>query len=306
MWRDIFSMNRAEVVNAIREYEKSLAGMREAIERGDWAGLTARLERARMAKIDMERANAERKTPDTAFSLPDRLVIAIDGPAGSGKSTMAGLLAEKLDAVKIDTGAMYRSVTALMLDAGLDPSDQKAAEQTAKAMDVAFRRDGGTQKVIVNGTDLTARIRKPDVDASVSIVSAHPSVRQRLVEIQRKMGAEGRVVMEGRDIGSHVFPDADVKFYLTARDDTRAKRRNKDLAAQGTSALHEDTLEGIRSRDRIDSSRSASPLAKAEGAVEMDTSDLTIDEALGKMLKITFLKINRRSGGPVRSLDRKD
>lgn len=308
MWRDIFSMNQSEVVKAIREYEKSLAGMREAIERADWAGLTERLERARRAKIEMERVDNERKNAnnDDGFPIPPRLVIAIDGPAGSGKSTMARLVAEKLNAVNIDTGAMYRSVTALMLDAGLDPADEKKAKHTANNMNLRFERHGQSQKVIVNGADFTARIRKPDVDASVSIVAAHPAVRQRLVDIQRMMGADGRVVMEGRDIGSHVFPDADVKFYLTAHDDTRAKRRNKDLKEQGASAGHEETLEGIRSRDRIDSSRSASPLAKPEGAVEMDTSDLTIDEALGKMLETIFCKINRRSGGPVRSMDRKD
>lgn len=233
--------------------------------------------------------------------LPGRFIIAIDGPAGSGKSTMARLLAARLGFTNIDTGAMYRAVTALLLDAGLDPSDEKAAEAAAGGMNLNFERAGAGQKTIVNGADFTARIRRPDVDASVSIVAAHPGVRKRLVDIQRLMGGAGRVVMEGRDIGSHVFPDADVKFYLAARDQTRAERRGKDLAAQGLAAAHESTLAGIRDRDRLDSQRATSPLVKPEGAVEIDTSDLTIDEALEKMLEKIFCKINRRPGGPVKS-----
>lgn len=240
-------------------------------------------------------------TENTHHPLPDRFVVAIDGPAGSGKSTMAKLLAQRLDMVNIDTGAMYRAVTAIMLDAGLNPADETAAETAANAMSLSFEKSEEGQKVIVNGTDFTARIRRPDVDASVSVVAAHPGVRKRLVDIQRQMGASGRVVMEGRDIGSHVFPDADVKFYLGASDHTRAKRRVKDLEGQGTAITEEHTLAGIRDRDRLDSQRAASPLVKPEGAFEIDTSDLTIDAALGKMLQSIFCKINRRSGGPVKS-----
>lgn len=245
--------------------------------------------------------NQPGKPTENIHSLPDRFVVAIDGPAGSGKSTMAKLLANRLGMVNIDTGAMYRAVTAIMLDAGLDPADEKAAETAASGMTLHFERSDGGQKTIVNGADFTARIRRPDVDSSVSVVAAHPGVRRRLVDIQRRMGSSGRVVMEGRDIGSHVFPDADVKFYLGASDHTRAKRRLKDLAAQGTAITEESTLAGIRDRDRLDSQRATSPLVKPEGAVEMDTSDLTIDAAMEKMLETIFCKINRRSGGPVKS-----
>ncbi|MBF0292829.1 MAG: (d)CMP kinase [Nitrospinae bacterium] len=245
--------------------------------------------------------NQPGKSTDNIQSLPDRFVVAIDGPAGSGKSTMAKLLANRLDMVNIDTGAMYRAVTAIMLDAGLDPSDENAAETATSAITLHFEKSKDGQKTIVNGADFTARIRRPDVDSSVSVVSAHPGVRKRLVDIQRQMGASGRVVMEGRDIGSHVFPDADVKFYLGASDHTRAKRRVKDLTAQGAAITEESTLAGIRDRDRLDSQRATSPLVKPEGAVEMDTSDLTIDAAMEKMLETIFCKINRRSGGPVKS-----
>jgi cytidylate kinase len=238
--------------------------------------------------------------------FPDRFVIAIDGPAGSGKSTMARLLAGRLGLMNIDTGAMYRAVTALMLDAGQDPADEKAAETAASGMSLHFELAQDGQKTVVNGADFTARIRRPDVDSAVSVVAAHPGVRRRLVETQRRMGGAGRVVMEGRDIGSHVFPDADVKFYLAARDETRAERRGKDLEAQGSAAPHEQTLAGIRNRDRLDSRRATSPLVKPEGAFEIDTSDLTIDAALERMLEMTFCKINRRSGGPVKSKERKD
>lgn len=237
--------------------------------------------------------------PPPAF--PDRFVIAIDGPAGSGKSTMARLLAQRLGFTNIDTGAMYRAVTALMLDAGLDPADENVAEMTATAMSLHFERVGDGQTTIVNGADFTARIRRPDVDSAVSVVAAYPEVRRLLVQTQRRMGGAGRVVMEGRDIGSHVFPDADVKFYLAAHDQTRAERRVKDLAAQGSAAAQEHTLAGIRDRDRLDSQRATSPLVKPEGAIELDTSDLTIDEALVKMLETIFCEINRRSGGPVKS-----
>jgi cytidylate kinase len=214
---------------------------------------------------------------------------------------MARLLAKQLGFTNIDTGAMYRAVTAIMLDAGLDPADDKAAQATASAMTLHFEQAGDGQKTIVNGADFTARIRRLDVDSAVSVVAAHPGVRGLLVEAQRRMGGVGRVVMEGRDIGSHVFPDADVKIYLAAQDHTRARRRGKELEAQGSAAPQEHTLAGIRDRDRLDSQRSASPLVKPEGAVEIDTSDLTIDEALGKMLEVTFCKINRRPGGPVKS-----
>lgn len=237
----------------------------------------------------------------TPPAMPDRFVVAIDGPAGSGKSTMARRLADRLGFVNIDTGAMYRAVTAVMLDAGRNPADETAAETVARGMSLHFELAEDGQKTIVNGADFTARIRRPDVDSAVSVVAAHPGVRRILVQTQRRMGGTGRVVMEGRDIGSHVFPDADVKFYLAARDETRAERRGKDLSAQGSAAPHEQTLAGIKTRDRLDSQRAASPLVKPEGAFEIDTSDLTIDEALGKMLEITLFRIDSRSGGPGKS-----
>ena len=166
-------------------------------------------------------------------AMPDRFVIAIDGPAGSGKSTMARRIADRLGFVNIDTGAMYSAVTAVMLDAGLNPADETAAETAAREMSLHFEHAGGAQKTIVNGADFTARVRRPDVDSAVSVVAAHPGVRKLLVQAQRRMGGTGCVVMEGRDIGSHVFPGADVKLYIAARDPTRAASVGETLAAHG-------------------------------------------------------------------------
>ncbi|MBI4665692.1 MAG: (d)CMP kinase [Nitrospinae bacterium] len=223
--------------------------------------------------------------------LPSRLVIAIDGPAGSGKSTMAKLLAAKLDCVNIDTGAMYRSVTAKALDMGINVNDTEAVGRVASAISITFSREGGAQKTFADGADYTTRIRMPDVNAAVSIVAAQPAVREKMVALQRKMGKNGRVVMEGRDIGSHVFPDADFKFYLVADNSARAVRRVKDLEGQGITASHDEVKANIGERDRLDSQREASPLVKAPGAIEIDTTHLSIDEVLAKMLERMFPRL---------------
>ena len=222
----------------------------------------------------------------TPNSPPSRFVAAIDGPAGSGKSTLAKLLAEKIGGVYIDTGAMYRAVTARALDAAIAPSNESAVGEIADSINIEFKREGALQKTFVDGVDFSARIRQPDVNASVSIVAAQSAVRKRMVALQREMGKHGRVVMEGRDIGTNVFPDADVKFFLVADDTVRAKRRLAEMDAKAANVNHDTVLANLRERDAIDSTRAEAPLRKAEGAVEIDTSDLTIDQVLQNMLKI--------------------
>ena len=217
-------------------------------------------------------------------SLPDNFVIAIDGPAGSGKSTLAKRLAKAVSGVMIDTGAMYRSVTAKALDAGADMDDEGAVSDIAAAISMEFIPDDDAQKVMVNGEDLTGRIREPRISEWVSKVAAYPSVRRILTEKQRAMGKKGRIVMEGRDIGSHVFPDAKHKFFLSADDTVRAERRLKELRQTGSDATMEQVLDNIRERDRLDSEREAAPLVKPDGAVEIDTTHLDIDGVFKSMI----------------------
>ena len=224
-------------------------------------------------------------TPDLSC-LPASFIVAIDGPAGSGKSTLARLLSEHLGAVMIDTGAMYRAVTALALDAGADPHDQTAVARASEGMKLEFIPGEQGQRVIVNGRDWTRRVREADVNAAVSHVAAHPVIRERMVELQRAMGTHGRVVMEGRDIGTHVFPGATFKFFLTAGDHVRAGRRHAELTDAGMEADAGAVLTNIRDRDRIDSSRAAAPLRRAPDAVEIDTSNMNVDEVLQRMLAL--------------------
>ncbi len=216
--------------------------------------------------------------------LPDRFIVAIDGPAGSGKSTLAKLLAQKIGAVTLDTGAMYRAVTAKALDMGIDVADEKAVGEIAGSINIEFVNDNHGQKIIVDGVDCTTRIRQTDVNDSVSTVAAHSQVRNRMVNLQRETGSNTRTVVEGRDIGTAVFPDAMYKFFLVADEAVRAERRLKQMEQAGTPTAREQVQKNISRRDRLDSSRADSPLAKAPGALEIDTSNMNIDEVLQTML----------------------
>ena len=206
------------------------------------------------------------------------LVIAIDGPAASGKSTTARLVAEKLGYLHVDTGAMYRAVTLKVLRSGLSPADAARIGSLLETTHVALRREGTAVRVILDGEDVTAEIRNPDVTRAVSTVSTHRVVRQAMVREQRAMGAEGGIVLEGRDIGTVVFPDADVKFFMTAGIEARARRRRDELGARGNSPDIVQLMDEIRQRDLLDSTREESPLKKAGDAIEIDTSGMTIDE----------------------------
>lgn len=195
-------------------------------------------------------------------------IIAIDGPAGSGKSTVAREVARRLGLDWLDTGAMYRSVALAALRRGIDPADAEAVARLAAAVGIEVG-----ERVYLDGADVTAEIRSPDVDRAVSVVAANPAVRAEMVRRQRAWAAErGGGVVEGRDIGSVVFPDAELKVYLTASDEVRARRR----AAERAGADTETVAAAIARRDRLDATRAASPLVVPEGAVVIDTTDRTV------------------------------
>jgi CMP/dCMP kinase len=206
------------------------------------------------------------------------IVIAIDGPAGSGKSTTARLVAESLGLLHIDTGAMYRAVTVKVLEKGVSPENSAAISGLIKATRVELERSGGVLHVLLDGSDVTDRIRDPDVTRSVSAVSRVREVREAMAQRQRELGLAHGGVMEGRDIGTVVFPDADLKIFLIASLDARARRRQQELQERGQNVELETLRREIATRDELDSSREMSPLKKADDAVELDTSTLTIDQ----------------------------
>lgn len=217
------------------------------------------------------------------------MIVAIDGPAGSGKSTVARAVARDCGFTYLDTGAMYRSVALAALEQGVDLDDARALEELARATDVVFGRDEqGGQTVFAAGREVTAAIRTPEVDAVVSKVSLVPGVRAVMVGRQRAIaGQGGDAVAEGRDIGTVVFPEAEVKVFLTASAQTRAHRRadqNRARDAAGAEQVDEGSvLAAIVERDRIDSSRASSPLVEAEDAVQIDSSDLSIEEVVARV-----------------------
>jgi cytidylate kinase len=212
------------------------------------------------------------------------LTIAIDGPAASGKSTIGGLLAERLGYLYLDTGAMYRAVTWVALERGLDIGDEEALSALTRSLEIEITRsgvnDGRQYTVLADGEDVTWEIRRPDVDRYVSPVSACAGVRRALTEQQRRIGQRGRVVMVGRDIGTVVIPDAGLKIYLDASPEVRARRRFLELVERGEEADYEQILSAMRRRDRIDSQREVAPLKAAQDAIVVDTDNLSIDEVL--------------------------
>lgn len=204
---------------------------------------------------------------------PFAAVIALDGPSGTGKSTVARALARRLHARYLDSGAMYRAATALVLRTGTDPADATAVTALVAAADLRLSTDPGDQVVTIDGVDVTTEIRGQAVTAAVSAVSAIAEVRARLVDQQRTLIGAGGIVVEGRDIASVVWPQAEVKVYLTASPAVRARRRAGELVSADLTAVAAD----LARRDRLDSTRAASPLVHADGAVELDTSHLDID-----------------------------
>ena len=222
---------------------------------------------------------------DCIVSKPS--TIAIDGPAASGKSTIGELLAKRLGYLYLDTGAMYRAVTWVALEREVDIFDEEAITALAESIEINITRptvdDGRQYTVCANGRDVTWQIRRPEVDANVSPVSAYPGVRQALTEQQRRIGRRGHIVMVGRDIGTVVLPEADLKIYLEATVEERARRRHREILERGEEADYEEVLAAMRRRDKIDSERDAAPLRPADDAIIIDTTGLSIAEVLVKV-----------------------
>jgi cytidylate kinase len=223
------------------------------------------------------------------------LIIAIDGPAGSGKSTSAKLIAKKLGYLYIDTGAMYRAITFHALENGVIGDDSLIVELARKCkIDLSY--DDGEVVVLLNNRNISKEIRSAEVNSNVSNVSKISEVRKLLVEKQREMAAKGSgIVMEGRDIGTVVFPDADVKIFLTATLDTRANRRANEYFEKGSEVLVDDIKNNLSNRDKIDSSRDDSPLTKAPDAIEVDTTNVTIDEQVNLILEAVKKVANKKT-----------
>jgi CMP/dCMP kinase len=215
--------------------------------------------------------------------MPKRLVVAIDGPAGAGKSTTARMLAERLGYALLDTGAIYRTLALLARRRGIAWEDGTGVAALAAELDIAFHLDAGVNRVRVGGDDITQAIRTPEMSDGASRVSALPEVRAALLDLQRRLGAAGGVVVEGRDIGTVVFPDAEAKFYLTASAAERARRRAAELRAAGRPADEAEVQAEMEARDRRDMSRPVAPLRAADDAVTVDSSTLSADEVVDAM-----------------------
>ena len=213
------------------------------------------------------------------------MIIAIDGPSGAGKSTLGRMLARALKLLYVDTGAMYRAVALAVLNSGVSTADAKAVAAVAARARLSLEGDPDSLQVLLDGRNVSDEIRNEDVTHASSVISTIPEVRRILVERQREMGGRGGgVVLEGRDIGTVVFPDADIKFFLTAGPEARAARRYEEERLRERDATYEETLADINARDRRDSTREDSPLAIAPDAIVIDSTELSIDEVYERMM----------------------
>ncbi|PKR78863.1 (d)CMP kinase [Halalkalibacillus sediminis] len=210
--------------------------------------------------------------------------IAIDGPAAAGKSTVAKQIAKSLKYVYIDTGAMYRALTLAALENGIDLEDENLLGELSKEIDISFENSESGQQVFIDHRNVTEEIRDHQVTNNVSIVAKHKFVRNELVNMQRQLAEKGNVVMDGRDIGTNVLPDAEKKFFLIASVDERAERRHKENLEKGFSSDIESLKDEIRRRDQLDSERETDPLVMASDAIEIDTTSLTIEEVVQTIL----------------------
>jgi len=218
--------------------------------------------------------------------------IAIDGPSGAGKSTMAKIIAKELGILYLDTGAMYRAVALKAIKSGIDTKDSNALADMVKDIDLRIVYDNGVQRVILDGEDVTEEIRTPAVTVGSSDVAVNPAVREKMVELQREIAKENSVIMDGRDIGTHVLPDADVKIFLTASIEDRARRRYEELKQKGMlKQTFEELKKEMEYRDKNDSTRAHAPLKKADDAVLLDTTGFTVEESAQTILNIIRSRI---------------
>ncbi|EMI9086711.1 MULTISPECIES: (d)CMP kinase [Bacillus] len=218
--------------------------------------------------------------------MDKRISIAIDGPAAAGKSTVAKVVAKKLSYVYIDTGAMYRAITYAALEQKVDIENEEKLMEVVKNVNIEFQQGENTQLVFLNGQDVSEVIRTPEVTNRVSIVAKHRLVREEMVRRQQELAEKGGVVMDGRDIGTHVLPDAEVKIFMLASVEERAERRHLENTNKGFDSNLEQLKEEIAQRDKLDSEREVSPLKKADDALELDTTSLSIEEVVQKIMSI--------------------
>jgi CMP/dCMP kinase len=222
--------------------------------------------------------------PPLATAAGAPVVVAIDGPSGVGKSTVARRLARRLGLPFLDTGAMYRAVALRVLERGVDPGDRYAVEALAERTDIGLRQgEDGSFEVLLDGSPVEPRIRTPEVGEATSTIAAHPGVRRRLVELQRQTARRHGGVLEGRDIGTRVVPETPFKFFLDAPAEVRCRRRHQELVAAGRQVTLQQVCEEIASRDRRDSSRADSPLTRDPSYTFVDTSDLGVDEVVERL-----------------------
>ncbi|PFJ12179.1 cytidylate kinase [Bacillus cereus] len=218
--------------------------------------------------------------------MDKRISIAIDGPAAAGKSTVAKVVAKELSYVYIDTGAMYRTLTYAALEQKVDIENEEKLMEVLKNVNIEFQQGENTQLVFLNGQDVSEVIRTPDVTNRVSIVAKHRLVREEMVRRQQELAKKGGVVMDGRDIGTHVLPDAEVKIFMLASVEERAERRHLENINKGFDSNLEQLKEEIAQRDKLDSEREVSPLKKADDAWELDTTSVSIEEVVQKIMGI--------------------
>ncbi len=230
-----------------------------------------------------------------------RLTIAIDGPAGSGKSTIASVLAKRLGYVNLESGAMYRALGLKAIEQGIGLEDEPSLRALCDQSDIDLQPTPEGNRVMLDGRDITAIIRTQEISDAASRVSVHPSVRRWMVDRQREMGVNGGVVMEGRDIGTAVFPNAEVKIFLDANPNVRAERRllqnaARQIAGNGSQKSAAEVAEELRKRDERDRTRAASPLEPASDAVIVDTSDLTISQVIDRVLQVVNDRLAKAAG----------
>lgn len=220
-------------------------------------------------------------------------IVAVDGPAGTGKGTVTKIIAKDLGLVDIDTGAMYRCVTLEALKRKLQPVPSNELDEILENIDIVLKKKEDVQEVWLNGEDVSSQIRTPEIDRFVGQFSALKMVRDKMTPLQCKMGQNGNIIMEGRDIGTTVFPDADVKIYLDCSVEERARRRYKQNLEKGIESNYEEILESIKQRHKLETEREISPLRQAKDAILVDSTNLTIEEVVAKIEEIIKEKIQK-------------